>query len=374
MPSADSAPQSVLTDHSFPCDQCGADFRFDPDNGQLTCDHCGNTEAIAQTGPWQGTIRELDFQTALKGELDAAETQETRVFTCPDCAAQLEFDAATHAKECPYCASPVVTDTGLHRQIKPKAVLPFALEERAARKAMTDWLGRLWFAPNGLQEYARKGRKMQGIYVPYWTFDADTKSQYRGERGTVYYETKTVTRNGKREQVRVSKVRWRAVSGRVARFFDDVLVLASRTLPKRYTDALEPWDLSALEPYSPEFLAGFRAESYQVPLDDGFTEARAHMDRVIARDVRFDIGGDRQRVHSVDTAVKDVTFKHILLPVWLAAYKYNGKTYRFVVNGRTGRVQGERPWSAIKIAIAVVLGVLIAAGVGYAIALSEGAV
>ncbi|MEL7280222.1 MAG: TFIIB-type zinc finger domain-containing protein [Pseudomonadota bacterium] len=370
----DQEPLSILVDHRFPCDQCGADFRFDPDKAQLTCDHCGKSEEIAQPGPWEGTIRELDFKSALEGELDNAEMRDTRLLTCSDCAAQIEFDEATHAAQCPYCATPVVTDTGLHRQIKPKGVLPFALEERAARKAMTDWLGRLWFAPNGLQEYARKGRKMDGIYVPYWTFDTDTKSSYRGERGTVYYETKTVTRNGKREQVRVSKVRWRAVSGRVARFFDDVLVLASHTLPKRYTDALEPWDLSALEPYSPEFLAGFRAEGYQVELEDGFKEARAHMDRVIARDVRFDIGGDRQRVHSVNTQVSAVTFKHILLPVWLAAYKYNGKTYRFVVNGRTGRVQGERPWSAIKIAIAVLIGAIIAVGVGYVIALNQGAV
>ncbi|MEO0751376.1 MAG: primosomal protein N' (replication factor Y) - superfamily II helicase [Pseudomonadota bacterium] len=373
MPPSDQMTVPPPREHRFPCDQCGADFRFDPDKAQLICDHCGNTDEIAQSGPWAGTIRELDFQTALKGGLDAAEIEETRVLTCPNCAAEVQFDEATHATECPFCATPVVTGTGTHRHIKPKAVLPFALQERGARKAMTDWLGRLWFAPNGLQEYARKGRKMQGIYVPYWTFDADTKSDYRGERGTVYHETKTVTRNGKREQVRVSKVRWRSVSGRVARVFDDVLVLASKTLPKRYTDALEPWDLSALEPYSPEFLAGFRAEGYQIELEDGFTEARAHMDRVIARDVRFDIGGDRQRIHSLNTSVKDVTFKHILLPVWLAAYKYNGKTYRFVVNGRTGRVQGERPWSAIKIAIALIIGAMIAGAIGYGIALNEGA-
>ena len=359
-------------EHRFPCDNCGADFRFDPDKGQLVCDHCGNEGEIAQAGPWAATIRELDFKAAIAGDLDAEEIEETRVLKCPNCAAQVEFDANTHARECPFCSTPVVTDTGTHRHIKPKGLLPFALDEREARKAMTNWLGRLWFAPNGLQEYARKGRKMQGIYVPYWTFDADTKSGYRGERGTVYYETKTVVRDGKRQQVRVQKVRWRRVSGRVARFFDDVLVLASRTLPKRYTDALEPWDLSAMEPYRPEFLAGFRAEGYQVELEEGFLEARAHMDNVIARDVRFDIGGDRQRIHDIDTTVKDVTFKHILLPVWLAAYKYRGETYRFVVNGRTGRVQGERPWSAMKIAIAVVLGLIVAGGLGYVVAMSEG--
>ncbi|MDJ0629929.1 MAG: TFIIB-type zinc finger domain-containing protein [Rhodobacter sp.] len=360
----------VESEHRFPCDQCGADFRFDPISNKLTCDHCGNQADLAEqfTG---GAIKELDFKAALDAQLPEAEIEETRVLSCTNCGAQVEFDAVTHAKECPFCATPVVTDTGTHRHIKPRGLLPFALEERAAHKAMTDWLGRLWFAPNGLQEYARKGRKMNGIYVPYWTFDADTKSRYRGERGTVYYVTKTAMRDGKQVQVREQRVRWSPKSGRVARFFDDVLVLASKSLPKKYTDNLQPWDLAALEPYSPEYLAGFRAEGYTVELDEGYVEARKHMDRVIERDVRFDIGGDRQRIHDIDTAISDVTFKHILLPVWLAAYKYRGKTYRFVVNGRTGRVQGERPWSAWKIAIAVVLGLIVAGIVGYVIAQNQ---
>ncbi|MDJ0827827.1 MAG: TFIIB-type zinc finger domain-containing protein [Rhodobacter sp.] len=357
-------------EHRFPCDQCGSDFRFAPAEGKLKCDHCGNEAELS--GQFAGgAIKELDFKAAIDAQLPAAEIEETKVSSCPNCGAQVEFDAAVHAKECPFCATPVVTDTGTHRHIKPRGLLPFALEERAAHTAMTDWLGRLWFAPNGLQDYARKGRKMNGIYVPYWTFDADTKSNYRGERGTVYYVTKTVMRDGKQEQVREQRIRWSPKSGRVARFFDDVLVLASTSLPKRYTDNLEPWDLAALQPYSPEYLAGFRAEGYTVELDEGFQEARRHMDRVIERDVRFDIGGDRQRIHDIDTRVSDVTFKHILLPVWLAAYKYRGKTYRFVVNGRTGRVQGERPWSAWKIAIAVVLGLLVAGAIGYVIAMNQ---
>ncbi|WP_397542873.1 TFIIB-type zinc finger domain-containing protein [Roseovarius salis] len=367
---APAGPQA----HRFPCDQCGADYRFDPGKGQLVCAHCGHVSEIAQVGPWAGTIRELDLETALAGGIDRQEIEETRVLECPNCGAQVAFDDTIHARECPFCATPVVTGTGTHRHIKPKGLLPFALDEGAAHDAMTGWLGRLWFAPRGLQDYARKGRRMQGIYVPYWTFDADTESRYRGARGTVYHETRTVMRNGKRRQVRVQKVRWQPVSGRVARFFDDVLVLASRTLPKRHTDGLAPWDLAALEPYRPEFLAGFGAEGYQVELDEGFAEARAQMDRVIARDVRFDIGGDRQRIHDIETTVRDVTFKHILLPVWVAAYRYRGESYRFVVNGRTGRVQGERPWCVWKIALAVALGLLVAGGAGYFIAINEGAI
>jgi len=123
--------------------------------------------------------------------------------------------------------------------------------------------------------------------------------------------------------------------------------------------------LAALEPYAPEYLAGFRAEGYSVPLDEGFTEARLRMDAMIRRDIKFDIGGDRQRIHSMDVDLSDMTFKHILLPVWLAAYKYRGKSYRFVVNGRTSRVQGERPYSAIKITFAIIAGLLIAGAIGF---------
>ncbi|QFT57311.1 hypothetical protein FIU94_00625 [Sulfitobacter sp. THAF37] len=356
------APQA---EHRFPCESCGSDLRYDPGGGRLVCDHCGNTQPLEGVGARVGGIAELDLDAGFAAALDAGEMQETRVTTCPNCAARVEFDGTEHAKECPFCATPVVVDTGITRQIKPRGVLPFALDESAARDAMSTWLGQLWFAPGGLQDYARKGRRMQGIYVPYWTYDADTKSAYRGERGTVYYVTRTVMRDGKRVQEQVPQIRWQSASGRVRRFFDDVLVLASTALPKRYTDALEPWDLAALEPYAPEYLAGFRAEAYSVSLQDGFAQARAHMDRVIERDVRFDIGGDRQRIHGIETQLGNLTFKHILLPVWLAAYKYRGKTYRFVVNGRTGRVQGERPYSAVKIAFAVILGLIAAAIIGY---------
>ncbi len=361
-------------EHRFPCHQCGADMRFDPNAGNLTCDHCGAVEEI-DDGPWRGgAIKELDFRRALTADLPDAEMQETRISKCPNCGAEVEFTGEDHASECPFCATPVVIGTGTQRHIKPKGVLPFALSERDARHAMTRWMGNLWFAPNGMKQYVRAGRRMQGIYVPFWTYDADTKSSYRGERGTVYYETRrvTVTINGKRQtrNQQVPKIRWTPKSGRVARFFDDVLVLASRSLPKAYTDALAPWDLSALEPYSPEYLAGFRAEGYAVTLEEGFVEARDIMNRTILRDVKFDIGGDRQRVHDIDTTVKDVTFKHILLPVWLAAYKYRGKTYRFVVNARTGAVKGDRPWSVWKILFAAIAAAILAGVIGYLVYLN----
>jgi DNA-directed RNA polymerase subunit RPC12/RpoP len=354
----------------WPCEQCGADLRFVPGATELRCDHCGHVQTIPDAPEARPrALGEIDLADGLANDLAPAQMEEVRTTPCPSCGALVEFTGATHATECPFCATPVVTGTGSERKIKPQAVIPFVLDQEQGRAAMTKWLGRLWFAPNGLQEYARKGRALNGIYVPYWTFDAATRSRYRGQRGDYYYETRTVTVNvngkSERRQQKVRHTRWTAASGWVSRRFDDVLVLASQSLPRKYTDALAPWDLGALVPYRADFLAGFSAEGYTITLADGYATGQQVMDAVIRDDVRRDIGGDEQRIDHLDTAYSDETFKHILLPVWMAAYKYGGKTYRFVVNGQTGRVQGERPYSKWKIAFAVLLALIVLAVVFY---------
>ncbi|RMF34398.1 MAG: primosomal protein N' (replication factor Y) - superfamily II helicase, partial [Alphaproteobacteria bacterium] len=332
-------------------------MRYSPRTDRLTCDYCGETADAPKDGPWKARPpEELDYYAALKGQVDAAEMEETQTVHCTSCGAEFTFEPNVHSAECPFCASPVVTDTGTSRHIKPRGILPFLIEERAAKDALRKWLRGLWFAPSGLKQYARADRPMTGIYAPYWTYDAQSETDYRGERGDAYYVTRTVRgSDGKMRTQRVRKIRWSRKSGHVSRFFDDVLVLASSSLPKKYADRLEPWDLSALQPYRPDYVAGFRSEAYTVSLEDGFAEAREIMDSVIRQDVRRDIGGDQQRIHELRTRLSNVTFKHILLPMWLAAYKYNGKSYRFIVNARTGEVQGERPYSAWKIAVAVIL-------------------
>jgi predicted RNA-binding Zn-ribbon protein involved in translation (DUF1610 family) len=357
--------------HRWPCESCGADLRFAPGATELKCDHCGHVQAIpaAPEATRTRAMGELDLNRALQDDLPDVAMDEQRATPCPSCGAVVEFTGATHAAQCPFCATPVVIGTGTHRQIKPQALVPFQLTETQARDAMVNWLGRLWFAPGGLVEYTRRGRALNGIYTPYWTFDAATRSRYAGQRGTYYYETRTVTVqvNGRSQQrqEQVRKTRWTRAAGWVSRAFDDVLVLASTSLPQGYTQALEPWDLSALAPYTPDFLAGFSAEGYTVALPDGHARGREIMAAQIRTDVMRDIGGDEQRIDQIDTAHSSETFKHILLPVWLAAYRYDGRTFRFVVNGQTGRVQGERPYSKWKIAFAVIVVAVLIAGGAY---------
>ncbi|MBC7739799.1 MAG: primosomal protein N' (replication factor Y) - superfamily II helicase [Candidatus Saccharibacteria bacterium] len=366
---------TISDEHRYPCEQCGAELRFAPGQSVLKCDHCGHVQTIAPAdadptdGPWAARtvkpFQEHDLASGLRDDLPATASEQVRATHCPNCGAMVEFQGANHATECPFCATPLVIDSGSHRMIKPQALIPFQLDEPGARKALVAWLGSLWFAPNRLLEFTRAGRAMNGAYVPYWTFDADTRSRYRGARGVYYYETRTVTVNvngrSERRQEQVRKTRWSPASGTVARRFDDVLVIASTSLPTGLGDGLEPWDLSGLQPYNPDYLAGLQAEGYTVPLVDGHQTGRAKMDRVIYADVCHDIGGDEQRVDDIDSDYRAETFKHILLPVWMAAYKYSGKSYRFLVNGQTGEVQGERPWSVWKITFAVI-GALIVAG------------
>ncbi len=348
-------------EHRFPCPSCGSDLRFEPGTDDLKCGHCGHVEPIPAS---REGIQELDLRQASDHPEPASEMSEIRTARCISCGAEVEFDADIHARECPFCASPMVIGTGTHRYLKPQAQLPFLVTEDEARSAMNAWLGRLWFAPSDLKKYARANRRMQGMYVPYWTYDAETRTRYSGSRGTVYYENRPVRvmSNGRARTVmqQTARVRWKPARGAVARRFDDVLVLGSRSLPKSFTDALAPWDLSALTAFEPRFLAGFRAEGYSVPVTEGYGEARRIMNGVIEGDIRRDIGGDQQRIGQVETDVGALTFKHILLPVWMAAYRFRGRSFRFVINGRTGAVQGERPYSKLKIALAIIAMILAA--------------
>lgn len=357
-------PRILMTSSNarqFPCAQCGATLNYLPGSEQLRCTHCGHLNPIPQAVQAE-PISELDYaqalQTLQQEQHKAEHEPKTDNAHCQGCGASFALAANVQGDHCTYCGAPVVLESQEHALLRPRALLPFKLNPNQAQQAFRAWLGNLWFAPSNLLQRVRAGA-LQGLYVPYWTYDSGTVSDYQGERGTYYYvtETYTVEENG-REVTRTRQVRhtrWTEVSGRVQHAFDDVLVLASRNLPQQQAEALEPWDLAALVPYQEEYLSGFRTERYQVGLESGFERARQIMDGQIQRLIRHDIGGDEQRVHEVDTHYYNITFKHILLPVYLANYRHGEKLYRFVINARTGEVQGERPWSWVKVTFAVLV-------------------
>ncbi|WP_197901602.1 hypothetical protein [Rhodocytophaga rosea] len=355
---------SPQTDNlKFPCKQCGAYLVFAPGSSHMKCPYCG-TENEIETRLEE--IEEIDYKSFIASGVLQADKQQIAVVKCTSCGAESSLKPNVTSDDCPFCGTALVVSSGsLCTVLKPKSLLPFKIDQKNGFGLFKTWLDGLWFAPNDLKHFADNHEKLNGMYIPYWTFDCNTKSQYSGERGDNYTTTETYTTNENGKTVtktrQVTKIRWRSASGTVRNEFDDVMVVASHSLPGNYIRELEPWDTKNLVPFNEQYLSGFRTETYQVDVRAGFEEAKRIMDDTIRATICQDIGGDHQRIHSVNTTYANITFKHVLLPIWLSAYRYKGKVFRFMVNGRTGEVQGERPYSWIKIALAILAFALLVA-------------
>ncbi len=336
------------------CSNCAANLKFKPGTESLVCPYCNTSNQISQ-----GTaeIIENDYHKFLNENGNTAAKEEIVTCKCSNCGASTTLPPNVTSSSCPYCDTPlVVQNAATCSIIKPKYLLPFKIERNQAKEKFIAWVGSLWFAPNKLKEYARhSAEKLNGVYMPYWTYDSNTVTNYIGERGEHYYVTESYKdSNGNTQTRQVRRTRWYPASGTVRNDFDDVLVCASQSLPKKLTQNLEPWDLKSLVDFDERYLAGFLTESYQINIEHGFEDAKNRMNEVIRGSIKSDIGGDEQRISSMNTTYNDITFKHILLPLWISAYKYNNKTYRFTINARTGEVVGERPYSFWKIFLLVV--------------------
>lgn len=346
----------------FPCEKCGADLEFSIGQQDLKCPYCGYEKLIELAA--DADIGEQDFQAILvkvrewrekSSGQDQSGQSEVR---CVGCGGNVVFVGSLTSSECPYCGSPIQLDK-VHdspKRVPVHGVLSFHIEKETARQNLTAWVRSRWFAPS---EFALRGveGRFNGVYLPFWTYDSLTFSRYWGERGDHYWVTVTDNNNQSRQEMRT---RWSSVSGSHQRFFDDVLILATKGMSRDMMDALEPWPLESVQPFSQELLAGFLARTYEVELDDGFPIAKKIMDAGIASDVRGLIAGDEQRVSEIKTRYDAITFKHLLLPVWLLAYRYRDKSYQIFINAMTGEVQGERPYSFWKIFLTVLLVVGIA--------------
>ncbi len=300
-------------------------------------------------------IKEYDLASALHA-LNQHQTQEiNKEVKCNKCSATFSMTPYSFSGNCPYCDSPAITD--FVKEITPKSLLPFQISNKKAQALFKQWIGSRWFAPSQLKKFAQGEEKLKGYYLPYWTYDANTTTHYQGQRGDVYYVTvtKTVVVNGRQEQrqIKEARIRWTAVSGRVDNSFDDITIGASETIAYAILDNLAPWHTERLVPFNKKYLAGFDSEEYTVGLDNGFELAKVKMDVIIRQNIHYDIGGEQQQITSMQTQYNNTSYKNVLFPVWTAQFKWKNKTYNYAINGQTGKVSGQRPYSWLKI-IAIV--------------------
>ena len=386
-------PSQTTLDHmtakvrAFPCKSCGAKLSFSPGSKTLKCPYCAAANDIPDT---DDTVEELSLEDWLKKLESEHETHEQEHVKCKNCGGEQTLPANLFASACTFCGTPITSQSYAQRLIKPKSLVPFKVTKLQAQDKWRAWIRGLWLAPGALKKYAQSDGGIKGVYVPYWTFDAQTYTRYAGQRGDDHSESYNTT-NDKGESVTETRTRtdWTSVSGNVSFFHDDVLVPGSNSfavtdtgravetrralrqaggtallnvvsaVTSQFGGELRSWNTKELVPYQEEYITGFQAEAYQVDLKTAFVAAKKPIDGKVEQLVCADIGGDHQRITSLNTQYSHLTFKHILLPMWVSAYLYGGKTYKFAVNGQTGEVQGESPKSGGKIFF-LVCGILVA--------------
>ncbi len=343
------------------CINCGAELKYKPGTTSITCEYCGHEEAIVQN---QDGFQELELRPYLDEMGSQSHSEEIMMLHCKNCGANQHIEENYKSLHCVYCTMPLIIEDA-HKEdwILPGAVLPFQFDQKKSHQIFSKWVKGLWFAPNNLKKAALDPQNTKGLYLPYWTFDAQLFANYTGERGDYYYVTVpyTTTVNGKtvRKTRQERRTRWTPARGNISGFVDDTLIKASHQRKNPIPSKISNWNLDALESFSPSFLSGFVTEKYTIPLKDGHLSSTKEAEKIAIAWARRDIGGDTQRVHGVDMSLSEETFKHILLPVYISAYRYSGKKYNFFVNGQTGRISGNRPYSFWKIFFFVVFIIII---------------
>jgi DNA-directed RNA polymerase subunit RPC12/RpoP len=355
------------TAQTFLCPQCGAEMNWDADHKILNCDYCGYKQEPEKIG----VIVEYDLEKALRSGMDKEHGYgtETKSISCQQCGATTAVEPGVTSTECPFCGSNLVLEQETTADIiKPESLIPFQVSQDVAVRKYREWLGRGIFRPSDLTHRAGRSR-LYGVYLPFWTFDAAAFSRWRAEAGYYYYETESYTtrENGKSvtRTRQVRRVRWESAWGQHPGTYDDVLVYATSSVDQGILEKIYPFNTKQLVPYTPQYLSGWRAEQYQIDLRGGWEIGREKVQDHERDACIQQIPGDTYRNLSVNTTITDVTFKHVLLPVWIASYPYKGKVYRYMINGQTGEVQGQKPVSWIRVTIAVIIALIVIAIIIY---------
>jgi hypothetical protein len=349
----------------FSCPACGAEAQWDPAKQALVCGFCGTVSPakLEQVPGGDDVIKEHDLVTALRSIPDSQRGwQATKTSVrCQSCQAISVFDPTRVGQRCDFCgSSALVPYEEIKEVFRPESLLPMKLGESQVRDAIRQWYGSRWFAPNKLKSAAMTDT-VNGIYIPYWTFDAQVHADWTAESGYYYYVTETYRdSNGNTQTRQVQRIRWEPSAGSLDHFFDDELVPASKGVQEAMLRQVEPFPTKELTPYNAGFLSGWVVERYQIDLIAAGQASRAQMDQKLERLCASQVPGDTQRNLQVAADYTGQTFKHILVPIWMLSYNYGPRIFQVVINGYTGAIAGQYPKSWIKITLAVLAGLAVA--------------
>ncbi len=344
------------------CPACGGEAVWNANKQVLACGFCATVVPGTMADAASGNIVEHDLAGALRSIPDSKRGwgEKKQEVKCQSCHAISVFNAARQSQGCEFCgATQLVPYEEVKEAFSPESLLPIKIANSKARELIKAWYGSRWFAPNKLKKAALTDT-VKGLYIPYWTFDAQANADWEAEAGYHYYETEGYTdSSGNRQTRQIQRTRWEHASGRIDHFFDDELVPASLGVQANHLRAVEPFPTAELAPYDPAFLSGWVVERYQIDLVAAAQHSREQMEQKVQSMCRSAVPGDTQRNLRVNSAYSGQTFKHILAPLWMLQYRYGTKNFQVVMNGYTGKISGDYPKSWVKIMFAVLAVIMV---------------
>ncbi len=342
------------------CPACGAEMVFSPEEQQLSCPYCGCVEQI----DFNKTSSEIALERIFT-QKNNEWGEETHVFRCNNCGAKEVIDSTEIAKECPFCGTTNVTKIEELSGLRPNGVVPFQIDAKSATNSVIAWARKKFFAPRAFKKSV-KPEKIKGIYMPAFTFDTNTFTSYVGRLGKYY--TRTIRSNGKLRTIR--ELRYFSISGTFNMRFDDVLIQANNRIKQQEIEKICPFDTNQSNEYSSVFLHGYSAQSNERSGEECWEQAKGFVFSQIRSRILAKYDYDVVDFFNPQTSCLDVTYKYLLLPIYVGHCNWKSKLFNFFVNGKNGRVTGKTPVSALKIALMVGLGLLVVGGIALAVYLT----
>lgn len=349
----------------FPCANCGSELSYDSEKEGLTCLHCTSLFPIEKSNI---QITEQPIETFKSAFFQPTPAEKKDTYRCKKCGKENTPESAKVFFECIQCGYNIVNESAYHtKSIVPSAIIPFSISKQEALEAFQSWIGEGFWNDGDLKKLSLT-EKLEGHYVPFWTFDCHTENDWSGQAGTYYYETETYTdAQGNTQHRSVRQVRWSHRSGNFSEFFNDILICGNASISQEMVASVYPYSLEKLLPINSNYIAGWEASAFDKDLASCYTLSRETIRNTVYQLASNALGGDTQRFLNVDTIESRETYKHIVLPVWICQYLFKGKNYTFVVNGQTGSISGQKPLSTSKIVIAVIIAILIIVAIVMAV-------
>ncbi|MGN0318557.1 MAG: hypothetical protein ACI4E1_11570 [Lachnospira sp.] len=326
---------------TYKCPSCGSVMEFDSTSGMLKCVSCGY-----ETSADSGQNDEQKTREQFSQNMD-----NMKIYHCQSCGAELVADEYTSATFCSFCGNPTLVEDRLSGEFQPETIIPFKINREQAVDMYRKWVKKGPLTPSELKR-ASTIEKISGVYVPFWLYSYAARTQMEAKAERV-----RTTRKGDTEYVYTDHFH---IHRDISADFERIPADASKQMPDDDMDKLEPYDYSAMVPFSMPYLSGFLSERYNFTPDEIESRAHTRADRYITNLARDTITGySSVTVLSNHIDMNSRGSEYSLLPVWNLSYRYKGKNYQFMINGQTGKIVAERP---ISIAKAFAYGAAICAG------------